>query len=91
MREALITTEQIEDMGKCFDMVISIYNSLMMEEKTNKKVIRKLLTKTHLISLMPVVKHAIVNNITIECLQGWVIQFFCIDNKECTAFLPGNP
>lgn len=85
MREALITTEQMEDMGKCFDMVISVYNSLMQEEKTNKKVIRKLLTKTHLISLMPVVKHAIAHNTTIECLQGWVIHFFDTDNKECTV------
>lgn len=51
-----------------------VYNCL--QDEGQSKVIKKILSKVHLISLMSVLEKAINENIDVDLIKDWVIKFF---------------
>ena len=76
MKETKISDEQVEMLNKIFDMYIEIYNILLDEKE--RKVAKKILNKTNMISLMSIFKIAIEENIKIRKIKTWISSFFGI-------------
>lgn len=74
MRETVITKDQVEEINRIYDTFLKVYKILQNTEQS--KVIKKILGKVHLISLMSVLKKTIHENTNIELVEKWLITFF---------------
>ena len=74
MRETVITKDQVEEINRTYDTFLKVYKILQNAEQS--KVIKKILGKVHLISLMSVLKKTIHENTNIESVEKWLITFF---------------
>lgn len=80
MKLTEITDEQRDVIKNIFDLYLAIYNDL--SDKKQKKVIKKIINKTNLITLTYILKIAIDNNIELENIENWLIEFFGTNTKE---------
>lgn len=62
-----------------FDFTVAIHDELM--ERIEKKIAKKLYTETHLISLIPYIKKAMDDGISVAMMAEWVIDFFMTNNS----------
>lgn len=74
MRETVITKDQVEEINKTYDTFLKVYKSLQSIEQY--KVIKKILGKVHLISLMSILEKSIHENINVDLVANWLISFF---------------
>lgn len=74
MKDTNISVDQVEEINKIFDMYIEVYNILLDEKE--RKVARKLLNKTNMISLMSIFKKAIDDDIKERIIKDWICSFF---------------
>lgn len=74
MRETVITKDQAEEINRIYDAFLKVYKILQNAEQS--KVVKKILGKVHLISLMSILKKTIHENINIELVEKWLITFF---------------
>lgn len=74
MKDAIISEDQVKEMNKIFDMYVEVYNILLDEKE--RKIARKLLNKTNMISLMSILKKAIDNAIKERIIKNWISEFF---------------
>ncbi len=74
MKDAIISEDQVKEMNKIFDMYVEVYNILLDEKE--RKIARKLLNKTNMISLMSIFKKAIDNAIKERIIKNWISEFF---------------
>lgn len=74
MKDAIISEDQVKEMNKIFDMYVEVYNMLLDEKE--RKIARKLLNKTNMISLMSVFKKAIDNSVKERIIKNWISEFF---------------
>ena len=74
MRETVITKDQVEEINRTYDTFLKVYKILQNAEQS--KVVKKILGKVHLISLMSVLKKTIHENTNIELVEKWLITFF---------------
>lgn len=78
MKETKITDEQVKEFNKMFDVYVEVYNILLDEKQ--RKIARKLLNKTNMISLMIIFKKVIDENVEIRKIKNWLCLFF--DNEN---------
>lgn len=72
-----ITDDQKGLLGSCLDRILNICNSLEESEDENMTIIEKrVLSKTHLISIMPIIATSITDNIPEETMKEWIVRFF---------------
>lgn len=83
MKEVNISEEQVEKISKIFDMYVDAYNILLNEKE--RKVARKLLNKTNMLSLMSVLKKASDGNIKERIIKDWIISFFGREKGNTTT------
>ena len=83
MNSTEIKDEQKETIKKVFDLCLDIYNDL--SDKKQQKVIKKVINKTNLITLTYIFKIAIENNIELEKIENWLIEFFGTNTKEMSV------
>lgn len=50
-------------------------------EEENKKTVKKILTKTHFLSLLPIIDKATDEKVKDDILADWINKFFGVDNK----------
>lgn len=50
-------------------------------EEENKKTVKKILTKTHFLSLLPIIDKATDDKVKDDVLTDWINKFFGVDNK----------
>ena len=74
MRETVITENQVEEIGRTYDIFLKVYKTLQNVEQS--KVTKKILGKVHLISLMSVLEKSIHENIDVGLIENWLISFF---------------
>ena len=74
MRETVITKDQVEEINRTYDTFLKVYKILQNAEQS--KVIKKILGKVHLISLMSVLKKTNENTIDLKTVGDWLIKFF---------------
>ena len=71
MRDAEITKEDEEDMNKIFDRIYNIHNLI-----EDKKIAKRIYTKTHMISIVPVILSSIYEGFSDEQMMEWFVWFF---------------
>ena len=71
MMNAKITREDEKDMIKVFDRICNIHD--MIEDK---KIAKRIYTKTHMISIVPVVLNSIHRGLTDKQMMEWFVEFF---------------
>lgn len=73
MKEAEITEDDKMQLGMCFDRVIETYKTILNEDK---KIAKRVITRTHMISIMRVVWRSIEEDKTVEQFSKWFMSFF---------------
>ncbi len=85
MEEAEITDEQKQNVETAFSRILDTYRlikqheSKTKEEKEKKaigKAAKRLFTRTHLITVIPIALDSVDHNISVEQLANWCIHFF---------------
>lgn len=80
--------EQLE-MIQVFDLIMNTHT--ILTEHKEKKVAKKLYTKTHLVSLVPYFAKAIEDGIDEERMSDWIAEFFKVDsNEESETLIPSE-
>lgn len=57
-----------------FNLIVDTH--IILVDRNEKKVAKKLYTETHMVSLIPYFKKAIENDIDAELMADWIVQFF---------------
>lgn len=76
MKEAKISKEQTDELNKVFDIYVKVYNILVDEKE--RKVAKKILNKTNMISLMSIFKIALDEGIKNRKIKTWLRSFFSV-------------
>lgn len=78
-----ITDEQAEQLNKIFDRILQTHCIIASQKtedekvnKINKKIAKRVITRTHLLSLVPVAMESIDNNISAEVFTEFTKEFF---------------
>lgn len=82
MKESIITEDQVGEINKIYDTFLNICKGLK-EEKS--KVAKKILGKNHLISLMSIIQKAVRENIDLEIVKEWVVDFFETGTRDISV------
>lgn len=83
IRDEVITDAQVEELERCFGIAKDLHDMLIKDEK--KASARKLYTKTHLISMMPVFKMVYDKNYTMSELEDFFTSFFETGTRELSV------
>lgn len=73
MEAADITEEQQKELTAVFDRIMNIAASLQKEQP---KIAKRVLTRTHFISLVPIIRRSLVENMRTEDITAFVAYFF---------------
>ena len=83
MAEADITDDQAKELNTVFTYLVDAYKTIKnkpheveAEKKTFDKAAKRLFTRTHLLSVVPIALDAFKNGISPEQFAEWVIHFF---------------
>lgn len=77
MQDTIITSDEADKIIQCLDKLLEVYNFLKNEgEKEDIKVCKKIVKKTHLISLVPMMEHCIDEQKETEEVAEWLREFF---------------
>ena len=78
LASAEVTQEQAQTITAVYDKIMETYSALINTvEKSDKKVAKRILTRTHLVSIIPTVAKLIENETwDTEQFTGWVRHFF---------------
>ena len=94
VRPIMETTEFIKDdidlMNAVYDRIFNAYKLIIADDspetgKISKRIAKRLLTRTHMLSIMPMVKKSIEDNVSDEIFTNWVKNFFC-GTKSVTKY-----
>lgn len=73
---AAVTEEQVKEIGQALDYVKEVCDMLNPEEKADKRVLKKIRTRSHLVSCTYVALKAIQNGISVVELKEVLYKFF---------------
>lgn len=76
IESAVVTDKQVEEIGQALDCVKSVCDLLDPEEKADKRVLKKIKTRSHLVSCTYVVLSALQSGISVEELKEILYKFF---------------
>lgn len=82
METAVFTEEDINNLNAVYDRILEVYKEVIADTSTetgklSKKVAKRVITKTHMLSIIPIVKKSLDDNVSIELFTAWVKNFFC--------------
>ena len=73
------TENDIETITRVFDTILACYNYIMQLEENSKvhaKIAKRLITRTHLITVTPLVRQCLDMNLSVEDLAKFFLSFF---------------
>ena len=90
MEKVEFTNDDIELMNKVYDRILNTYKTIIVDDspetgKISKRIAKRLLTRTHMLSIMPIVKRSFEENVSDEMFTNWVKNFFC-GTKSVTKY-----
>lgn len=90
MEKVGFTNDDIELMNKVYDRILNTYKTIIADDspetgKISKRIAKRLLTRTHMLSIMPIVKRSLEENVSDEMFTNWVKNFFC-GTKSVTKY-----
>jgi len=75
-----ITNEQADNLKTVYDKVLEVYTILTAGDKQDKKTAKRIITRTHFLSLLPIISKQIDSNSwNTEQFTSWVRRFFGSD------------
>ena len=81
MKDAEITTEQADQIKEIFDKIMEVHTEILnnetMEDKLKAKIAKRVYTKTHFISIVPLINRAIEEEKSNVEIAEWLCKFFC--------------
>lgn len=72
MAQAEITKEDMDQLNQIFDRLLKAHKII-----EDKKIAKRIITRTHMISLVPWVWKSIEENVSVEDFAHWCVTFFC--------------
>ena len=90
METTEFTKDDIDLMNAVYDRIFNAYKLIIADDspetgKISKRIAKRLLTRTHMLSIMPMVKKSIEDNVSDEMFTNWVKNFFC-GTKSVTKY-----
>lgn len=64
-----------KELKEIYDRILNAYN-ILEEKETGKKITKRLLTRTHMISIVPIVWQSLEDGLSDEQFAEWFAQFF---------------
>ncbi len=71
MEQAELTDEDMQELTSIFDRIQAVHNCIK-----DKKAAKRIYTRTHLISIVPIMKRSITDGKTVEQMAAWAEAFF---------------
>lgn len=71
MEQVEITDEDTQELTGIFDRIQAVHNAI-----TDKKAAKRIYTKTHFVSIVPIIKRSISDGKTVEQMAAWAEAFF---------------
>lgn len=90
MINAEFTDDDIKLMNSVYDRILNTYKTIISDDsvetgKISKRIAKRLITRTHMLSIMPIVKQSIDNGVSDETFVYWIKNFFC-GTKSATKY-----
>ena len=90
METAEFTDDIINLLNSVYDRILNTYKLIIADEspetgKISKRIAKRLITRTHMLSIMPIVKRSIDENVSDVVFANWVKNFFC-GTKSATKY-----
>lgn len=90
MKNLKFTEDDINMMNAVYDRILTAYKAIISDDssetgKISKRIAKRLLTRTHMLSIMPIVKRSLEENVSDEMFTNWVKNFFC-GTKSATKY-----
>lgn len=82
MMNANFTEDDINNLNAVYDRIITTYKAIASDDsvetgKLSKKIAKRLITRTHMLSIIPIVKKSIEDNVSDVVFTSWIKSFFC--------------
>ena len=99
MEKSEFSEQDINIMNGVFNRILNTYKTIIADDspetgKISKRIAKRLLTRTHMLSIMPIVKKSLIDRVSDDVFTLWVKNFFCGSrsatkydeyNSRCTA------
>lgn len=99
MEKAEFTEQDINIMNGVFNRILNTYKTIVADDspetgKLSKRIAKRLITRTHMLSIMPIVKKSLIDRVPDDVFTLWIKNFFCGSrsatkydeyNSRCTA------
>lgn len=91
MEVAEFTEDDIYNLTAVFDRILNTYKRITFDEpdekiaKKNKRIAKRLITRTHMLSVIPMVKRSLDENVSDAVFTAWVMNFFS-GSKSVTKY-----
>jgi len=82
MKESVITEDQMEEINNIFDEFLSVCKDLQNEKP---KIAKKILGKNHMISIMPIMQKVVSENMDLEVVKEWIVDFFGTETRDISV------
>ena len=90
MINAELTDQDVNIMNGVFNRILNTYKTIIADDspetgKLSKRIAKRLLTRTHMLSIMPIVKNSLIDRVPDDVFTLWVKNFFC-GTKSITKY-----
>ena len=90
MQNAVLTDEDINLINSVYDRILNTYKTIIADDSTetgkiSKRIAKRVITRTHMLSIMPIVKRSLEENVSDEVFTNWAKNFFC-GTKSVTKY-----
>ena len=90
METTEFTKDDIDLMNAVYDRIFNAYKLIIADDspetgKISKRIAKRLITRTHMLSIIPIVKRSIDENVSDSVFANWVKNFFC-GTKSATKY-----
>jgi hypothetical protein len=76
IENADVADNQVTAIKGCFDLILEMYNKLDSKNKEQKKIAKRIVTRTHLVGLVKVLLTAVQNDYDLDKFESWMREFF---------------
>ena len=80
METITFSEEDKTQLEECFDRILEVHGLI-----EDKKIAKRILTRTHMISIMPVVLESLDNGLSAKQFEEWFVTFFAGRKKQRSA------
>ena len=90
METAVFTDDNVKLINAVYDRILNAYKTIVVDTseetgKLSKRIAKRLITRTHMLSILPIVKRSLDENVSDEMFTNWVKNFFC-GTKSVTKY-----